>query len=72
MTVSTTGADSRRLVSERVALKDDVAHGPCGDLHFWGANARVSAGGHVEMLGWSGAYLPPATSTPEPTPSSTT
>lgn len=61
LTVSTAGIHSRQLLTRRVALKDVTEHGPCGDLHYWGMNARVESDGRVEILGWEGRFLHPAT-----------
>jgi hypothetical protein len=59
------------LFNESVVLKEAAEHGPCGDVPFWGLNARIQRNGKVKVLGWSGHYFSPATMLPTPTPSAT-
>jgi hypothetical protein len=71
LTISSTSPDGRTLFNDSVALKETVEHGPCGDVQFWGLNARVQHNGEVKLLGWSGHYLPPAEILTTPTPAAT-
>jgi hypothetical protein len=66
LTVSMTGADPRQLVNERVALNQVIEPSACGNVDYWGLNARIAADGRLDILGWSGYNFRAARTVPVP------